>query len=65
MDTVNCAMEIHGKDTEELNSMKSDLFDYLMGLGADPDKVLLLSCIDTELSIRDFNQQFKESLGLA
>ena len=65
MDTKTFAMEIHGKDTEELNSMRSDIFDYLIGLGADPDKVLLLSAIDIELSIRDFNQQFKESLGLA
>ena len=65
MDTMEFAMKIHGKDTEELNSMRSDILDYLIGLGADPGKVLLLSCIDTELAIRDFNQQFKETLGLA
>ena len=65
MNTIEFAMDIRGKDTEELNSMRSDIFDYLIDLGADPDKVLLLSCIDTELAIRDFNQQFKESLGLA
>ena len=65
MDTKNFAMEIHGKDSEELNSMRSDIFDYLLGLGADPDKILLLSGIDAELAVRDFKQQFKESLGLA
>ena len=65
MDSKTFAMEIHGKDTEELNSMRSDIFDYLIGLGADPNKVMTLCAIDTELSIRDFNQQFKESLGLA
>ena len=65
MDSKTLAMEIHGKDTEELNSMRSDIFDYLIGLGADPEKLLLLSGIDAELAVRDFKQQFKESLGLA
>lgn len=65
MDTMEFAMEIHGKGTEELNSMRSDIFDYLIGLGADPNKVLTLSTIDIELTTRDINQQFKESLGLA
>ena len=65
MDTMEFAMEIHGKGTEELNSMRSDIFDYLIGLGADPEKLLLLSGIDAELAVRDFKQQFKESLGLA
>ena len=65
MDTMEFAMEIHGKDTEELNSIRSDIFDYLTGLGADPNRVMTLCAIDMELSIRDFNQQLKESLGLA
>ena len=65
MDSKTFAMEIHGKDTEELNSMRIDIFDYLIGLGADPNKVMTLCTIDMELSIRDFNQQLKESLGLA
>ena len=65
MDTMEFVMEIRGKDTEELNSMRSDIFDYLIGLGADPNQILTLSAIDMELAIRDFNQQFKESLGLA
>ena len=65
MDTMEFAMEIRGKDTEELNSIRSDIFDYLIGLGADPEKLLLLSGIDAELAVRDFKQQFKESLGLA
>ena len=65
MDTMEFAMEIRGKDTEELNSIRSDIFDYLISLGADPNQILTLSAIDVELAIRDFNQQFKESLGLA
>ena len=65
MDSKTFAMEIHGKDSEELNSMRSNIFDYLLGLGADPEKLLLLSGIDAELAVRDFKQQFKESLGLA
>ena len=65
MDTMEFAMKIHGKDTEELISIRSDIFDYLIGLGADPEKVLTLSTIDIELTTRDINQQFKESLGLA
>ena len=65
MDTMEFAMEIRGKDTEELNSIRSDIFDYLISLGADPNQILTLSAIDMELAIRDFNQQFKESLGLA
>ena len=65
MNTIEFAMEIRGKDTEELNSMRSDIFDYLISLGADPNQILTLSAIDMELAIRDFNQQFKECLGLA
>ena len=65
MDSKTLAMEIHRKDSDELNSMRSDIFDYLLGLGADPEKLLLLSGIDAELAVRDFKQQFKESLGLA
>ena len=54
MNTMEFAMEIRGKDTEELNSMRNDIFDYLTGLGADPNRILTLSTIDTELAIRDF-----------
>ena len=54
MDTMDFAMEIHGKDTEELTSLRIDLFNYLMGLGANPDKIIMLCAIDAELSIRDF-----------
>ena len=65
MNTIEFAMEKRGKDTEELNSMRSDIFDYLIGLGADPNRTLTLCAIDMELAIRDFDQQFKETLGLA
>ena len=65
MDSKTLAMEMQRKDSDELNSMRSDIFDYLLGLGADPEKILLLSGIVTELAVRDFKQQFKESLGLA
>ena len=65
MDTMEFAMKIHGKDTEELISMRSDIFDYLIGLGADPEKVLTLSTIDIELTTRDIKQHFEKSLGLA
>lgn len=65
MDTMEFAMEIHGKGTEELNSMRNDIFDYLIGLGADPDKVLTLSTIDIELTTRDMKQKIEKDLGLA
>ena len=65
MDSKTLAMEIHGKDTEELNSIRSDIFDYLIGLGADPEKVLTLSTIDIELTVRDMKQKLTERLGLA
>lgn len=65
MGAMEFAMEIRGKDTEELNIMRSNILDYLISLGADPNQILTLSAIDMELAIRDFNQQFKESLGLA
>ena len=65
MDTMEFAMEIHGKDTEELNSIRSDIFDYLIGLGADPEKVLTLSTIDIELTTRDIKQKIEKDLGLA
>lgn len=65
MDTMEFAMEIHGKDTEELNSMRSDIYDYLIGLGADPNQILTLTTIDIELTVRGFNQQLRKDLGLA
>ena len=65
MDTMEFAMEIRGKDTEELNSMRSDIFDYLIGLGADPNLLLTLSTIDMELTARDIKQHFEKDLGLA
>ena len=65
MDTMEFAMEIRGKDTEELNSMRSDIFDYLIGLGADPEKVLTLSTIDIELTTREIKQKIEKDLGLA
>ena len=65
MDTMEFAMEIHGKGTEELNSMRSDIFDYLIGLGADPNQILTLSTIDIELTVRDLEQKLTERLGLA
>ena len=65
MDTMEFAMEIHGKDTEELNSMRSDIFDYLIGLGADPNQILTLSAIDIELTVRDMKQKIEKDLGLA
>ena len=65
MDTIEFAMEIRGKDTEELNSMRSDIFDYLIGLGADPNQILTLSTIDIELTVRDLEQKLTERLGLA
>ena len=65
MNTIEFAMEIRGKDTEELNSMRSDIFDYLIGLGADPEKVLTLSTIDIELTTRDIKQKIEKDLGLA
>ena len=65
MDTMEFAMEIRGKDTEELNSMRSDIFNYLIGLGADPNQILTLSTIDIELTVRDLEQKLTERLGLA
>ena len=65
MDTMEFAMEIRGKDTGELNSMRSDIFDYLIGLGADPNQILTLSAIDIELTVRDLEQKLTERLGLA
>ena len=65
MDTMDFAMEIHGKDTEELNSIRSDIFDYLIGLGADPNQLLTLCAIDIELATRNMTQKIEKDLGLA
>ena len=65
MNTIEFAMEIRGKDSEELNSMRSDIFDYLIGLGADPNQILTLSVIDMELTARDMKQKIEKDLGLA
>lgn len=65
MDTMEFAMEIHGKDDEELRNMRGNIIIYLLGLGADPDKICTLFAIDAELIVRDFEQKLTESLGLA
>lgn len=52
---------VHGKDSAELSEMRTQIFDYLLGLGADPNVVLTLNTIDIELAIRDF----KKELGLS
>lgn len=52
---------VHGKDDTELNSMRVDIFNYLLGIGADPNVILTLNAIDIELAIRDF----KKGLGLS
>lgn len=65
MDTMEIAMEIHGKDDEELKNMRGNILIYLLGLGADPEKVLTLSTIDIELTVRDMKQKIEKDLGLA
>lgn len=52
---------VHGKDDAELSSMRVDIFNYLLGLGADPNVILTLNAIDNELAIRIF----KEKMGLS
>lgn len=52
---------VHGKDSTELSEMRTQIFDYLLGLGADPNVVLTLSAIDIELATRDV----KKGLGLS
>ena len=65
MDAMEIAMEIHGKDNEELKNMRENILIYLLGLGADPNKVLTLSTIDAELTVRDMKQKIEKDLGLA
>ena len=55
------AIEIHKKDDATLNNRRIEIFDYLLGLGADPNMVLELNVIDIELTIRDF----KKNMGLS
>lgn len=52
---------VHGQDETELNKMRTQTIDYLLGLGADPNVILTLNAIDIELAIRDF----KKELGLS
>ena len=65
MDTMEIAMEIHGKDDEELKNMRGNILIYLLGLGADPNRILTLSAIDAELTVRDMKQKIEKDLGLA
>lgn len=55
------AIEIHKKDDTTLNNRRIEIFDYLLGLGADPNMLLELNAIDIELTIRDF----KKNIGLS
>ena len=55
------AIEIHKKDDTTLNNRRSEIFDYLLGLGVDPNMIMELNAIDIELTIRDF----KKKLGLS
>ena len=49
-------IEIHKKDDTTLNNRRIEIFDYLLGLGADPNMILELNAIDIELTIRDFKK---------
>ena len=55
------AIEIHKKDDNTLNNRRIEIFDYLLGLGIDPNMLLELNAIDIELTIRDF----KKNMGLS
>lgn len=55
------AIEIHKKDDNTLNNRRIEIFDYLIGLGVDPNMLLELNAIDIELTIRDF----KKNMGLS
>ena len=46
------AIEIHKRSKTELNNRRREICDYLLGLGVDPDVILELSSIDTELAYR-------------
>ena len=60
-DMNDYAIEIHKKDDTTLNNRRSEIFDYLLGLGVDPNMIMELNAIDIELTIRDF----KKKLGLS
>ena len=54
------AMRIHEKGDDELNNRIVKLMDYLLSKDVDPNAILDLLSINTELTIRNF----KKSSGL-
>ena len=65
MNTIEFSMAIRGKDDKELKNMRRNILIYLLGLGADPDKICTLCAIDAELTVRDMKQKIEKDLGLA
>lgn len=62
MDDMNAyAMTIHEKDDAELSNRRTEIFNYLLDIGADPNVILEMTAIDIEVAIRGF----KKDLGLS
>lgn len=55
------ALEINTMDTEELIKNRGNLFDKLIALGADPEDLVDIAAITTELVIRDFKKTLIEA----
>ena len=53
-ETMKHAMDIHKRTTEELIQNRTELFDKLLDMGADPNDLIELMGVSIELSVRDF-----------
>ena len=60
-ESKKCVELVHGKDDTELSSMRVDIFNYLLGLGADPNVILTLNAIDIELAYRELKKGLRLS----
>lgn len=58
-DTEQLAIEVHKKNTKELEERRGAIFNYLVSCGIDENIVIELLSVSTELTIRDM----KEVLG--
>lgn len=61
-DYLKEALVVNSKTDDELNKERAKIFDDLLGQGIDPNIIVRLSAIDTELAIRGFKKELSKSI---
>lgn len=58
-ETMEYAMDIHGRTTEVLIQNRNELFDKLLDMGVDPNDLIELIGVSIELAMRDLRERLE------